>query len=208
MVARASGFGLRPCSSGPITTRRCAHWPTNWPAFAMACCATRPRSASPRDQALASSGNNRSHLLTKTLTTLPPRCTETFRPSWPHRSHHNPVMPITLPAHPQPLVAIGTALADSMTARANMRSTLMPDIRLHAFPTRHPCQQRLALLGGVHIRRVRRHYRPGLLRQPVAQGSVRWPRRQTLPAPCSVRRCRTFGATSRSCLSHVAEAQA
>ena len=65
-------------------------------------------------------------------------------------------MPITLPAAScLPLVTIGTACADSMSARATQSPLTMPDIRLHALPNSQNYRSVLLTSGGVHIRRVR-----------------------------------------------------
>src|SRR5260221_10074938 len=83
-------------------------------------------------------------------------CTETDRSSWRTGSHPHARMPITLPAASRlPLVTIGTACADSMSARATQSPLQMPDIRLHALPTRHPYRSGSWLSGRVHIRGVR-----------------------------------------------------
>lgn len=85
----------------------------------------------------------------------PRACFEIDRPSWLFGSHPHATMPITLPAASRlPLVAIGTACADSMSARATQSSLQMPDIRLHALPRPHYRSVSL-LFGGVHIRKVR-----------------------------------------------------
>lgn len=79
-------------------------------------------------------------------------CFETDRPSWLNGSHPHATMPITLPvASCLPLVTIGTACADSMSARAKESPLSMPDIRLHALPNCQTYRSVLLTSGGVYI---------------------------------------------------------
>ena len=117
--------GRCSCRRAPITTRPPARWPTRWRASATRCCATK-RPLVNRRLGLARRCSA-SPLSWRTDQPFPTRvASRRFDPSWQHRSHHNPTMPITLPAHrptgTQPLAAIGTGLADSMSARATTHS--------------------------------------------------------------------------------------